>query len=357
MPKVSVIIPLYNQGHFLKDAIRGLRNQTYGNWEAIIVNDGSSDGSEHVAKEFATEDPRIILINQKNGGLSAARNTGIDHSTGELIALLDSDDYFLPTYLTSMAEPLLANPARDVSWCQPQVTNEILEPKAPFVFGKPRVAIQIAHKLLKENPALRLVWDNPLVPCGQVWRAEKMRDLRYDENLRSNEDWDILCRLQKNGGRFEYVDGVHSYYRRHGNSLNNNQRRMAETRIRCGIKNYAYFDDSRIAGLSRLALSLGAANLELGDALLDEIPGTAEENIEVFHEVLASEDAKEIAVLWCGGAARMARPQSGTRASLVIREIRKILPFQRVAWKLGFSRVIERSFDKICHFSRNNKNS
>lgn len=88
--KVSIVIPLYNSEKFIKDCIDSILNQTYKNFELIVVNDGSTDGSLEICKKV--KDDRIILINQNNFGAPAARNNGLKKSTGEYIMFLDSDD-------------------------------------------------------------------------------------------------------------------------------------------------------------------------------------------------------------------------------------------------------------------------
>ncbi|NIW46854.1 MAG: glycosyltransferase, partial [Gammaproteobacteria bacterium] len=94
MSTVSVIIPAYNQGHYLGECVQSVLDQTYPDFEIIIVNDGSTDNTQRVAKSFS--DPRIKYIYQENRGLSGARNTGIRNAIGTYVTYLDSDDLFLP---------------------------------------------------------------------------------------------------------------------------------------------------------------------------------------------------------------------------------------------------------------------
>lgn len=97
----SVVIPLYNKEKFIKHTIQSVLDQTFQDFEIIIVNDGSTDGSVEVVKQF--EDERIHLIEQKNAGVSAARNRGIQEAKYDLIAFLDADDEWLPNHLEEMA--------------------------------------------------------------------------------------------------------------------------------------------------------------------------------------------------------------------------------------------------------------
>lgn len=99
-PLVSVIIPVYNVEKYLQECLISVQNQTYSNFECIIVDDGSPDDCGKIADGFAKDDSRFRVIHQKNGGLSIARNAGYDNSTGEYICFLDSDDYWEKDYLT-----------------------------------------------------------------------------------------------------------------------------------------------------------------------------------------------------------------------------------------------------------------
>jgi CDP-glycerol glycerophosphotransferase len=89
---VSVVVPIYNVEAFLRDCLESIRGQTYHDLQVILVDDGSTDGSPAIAEEFAAADPRFRLIRQDNAGLSAARNAGVPHATGEFLAFVDSDD-------------------------------------------------------------------------------------------------------------------------------------------------------------------------------------------------------------------------------------------------------------------------
>ena len=96
MPKFSIIIPVYNVEQYLQDCLDSVLAQTCADWEAVCVNDGSTDDSLSILREYAAKDKRIRIIDQPNGGLSAARNSGIKVAEGEYIFLLDSDDWIVP---------------------------------------------------------------------------------------------------------------------------------------------------------------------------------------------------------------------------------------------------------------------
>lgn len=108
---VSIIVPVYNIENEVDKCVRSLVQQTYTNLQIILVNDGSTDTSLSICKEWQKKDPRIIVINKKNGGLSDARNFGINNADGDWIAMVDGDDYVKPNYIERM---LLAAQKYDV---------------------------------------------------------------------------------------------------------------------------------------------------------------------------------------------------------------------------------------------------
>lgn len=92
-PKVSLILPIYNMEKFLERCVDSILAQTYDNLEIILVNDGSKDRSDEICKKYASLDQRVIYVSQKNGGICAARNAGLDHASGDYIIFIDPDDY------------------------------------------------------------------------------------------------------------------------------------------------------------------------------------------------------------------------------------------------------------------------
>lgn len=96
MNLISVIVPCYNQANYLEECLQSVLNQTYKNWECIIVNDGSKDNTEDIAEKWVKKDNRFRYLYKENGGLSSARNAGTDMAKGSYIQFLDSDDMILP---------------------------------------------------------------------------------------------------------------------------------------------------------------------------------------------------------------------------------------------------------------------
>ena len=97
---VSIIIPCYNQGRFLNESLKSVLDQTYSNWECLIIDDGSTDSSAAIANKWIKKDRRFLYFEQENAGVSAARNYGLSNAKGEWIQFLDADDYLIPTKLS-----------------------------------------------------------------------------------------------------------------------------------------------------------------------------------------------------------------------------------------------------------------
>src|SRR5687768_4264400 len=93
---ITVIVPCFNQGVFLSEALQSVSDQTHVNWECIIINDGSTDGTEKIALEWQKKDSRFKYVFKKNGGLSSARNKGLEIATGDFLQFLDADDRISP---------------------------------------------------------------------------------------------------------------------------------------------------------------------------------------------------------------------------------------------------------------------
>lgn len=132
-PSISILIPVYNTAPWLRRCLGSICGQTYPHLEIICVNDGSTDESANILEEYAAKDSRIKIITQENGGLSAARNTGLEHATGEWVTGVDSDDYIAPDlYEKAVA---CASDAVDMVFFGVQEVDEtgrLLPPRAYF---------------------------------------------------------------------------------------------------------------------------------------------------------------------------------------------------------------------------------
>ena len=173
-PKVSFIVPVYNTQEFLPRCLDSLLGQTCHDIEIIVVNDGSPDGSAAIIDEYALKDSRVRVVEKSNGGLSSARNAGMDVARGAIIDFVDSDDYVEPT----LAEFLVGTFAEG----HPEIV----------VFGAECEPPELASKRIKQllSPVARVFeeFDPALLFSANaqpyVWRAAYSRDLIECESLR-----------------------------------------------------------------------------------------------------------------------------------------------------------------------------
>ena len=135
MPKISVIIPVYNVEKYLRECLDSVINQTLKDIEIICVNDGSTDSSMAILQEYSSKDARIVIINQENMGVGKARNIAIDRATGQFVCFVDSDDYY-PTddILETLYNKAIENNVKICGGELAKFTNE--NPELKQNFGK-----------------------------------------------------------------------------------------------------------------------------------------------------------------------------------------------------------------------------
>jgi len=208
--KVSVIIPNYNNAHYLGIAIQSVLRQTYTDYEIIVVDDGSKDASRELVAKFGES---VIYVYQENQGLAGARNTGIQMAKGELICLLDADDEWHPEYLQQMIALSNKNPDALVFYCMAQCMDADGHDLPQFVGGPPVDSKILYQALLRANfiiPSTVMFRRKPIIEAGC-----------FDADLRSCEDWDLWLRILPTGKIVGAFDRL-VRYRVHGGSLSTN---------------------------------------------------------------------------------------------------------------------------------------
>jgi glycosyltransferase involved in cell wall biosynthesis len=200
-PLVSVIVPCYKQAKFLQDALESVIDQQYQNWECIIVNDGSPDNTDDVAKIWLKRDSRFKYVKQENKGLSGARNAGIRNSYGEYILPLDADDRIGPTYLQEAVKILESNQKIKVVECEVQAFGE-----SNCILKRPIYSFK--HLLLF----------NGLVSTSLFRKKDYETVGEYDSTM-YQEDWDFWIRFLADGGLVHRLPAVHFYYRQRPDSM------------------------------------------------------------------------------------------------------------------------------------------
>lgn len=236
---ISIIIPCFNQGRFLNEALDSICAQTYNNWEGIIINDGSTDNTEEVALYYCNKDSRFKYIQKENGGLSAARNTGIASAKGEFIQLLDADDLIEPDKLLSAIEFYQTDQPANVIVYSSMRYFEHDEPLK--ILGRNNF---LAHVELKADDDLSAQIDvinlrNICVISAPLYPREIFNKIGdFDENLTSLEDWDFHIRCLNAGIKFHhfYKSNSLTLIRLHDTSMMSNQKLLDENFYKLVLK-------------------------------------------------------------------------------------------------------------------------
>lgn len=207
LPKVSIIIPTYNRASLLQEALDSVFNQTYTNWEVIIVDDASEDNTKEIAEAISDSRVRYIRHSQNQGGADA-RNTGIDHSQGDYIAFLDSDDIWEPIKLETQVQSILsANEAtKVVSYTKIQAIHQNKSVFLPF--REKRDNESIAEYLFLGKVGEGVMFTSSLMMAKSLIAKTKFRP-----HLKKHQDLDLVMRLEKNGAIFKYIDQPLSIWR------------------------------------------------------------------------------------------------------------------------------------------------
>lgn len=203
--KISVIVPCYNQKEYIKETIDSVKNQTYSNWECIIIDDGSTDESVEVIESLISSDDRFVLLKLTNGGVSRARNEGINISTGGYVLPLDGDDKINSRYLELAINYFIENPDTDLVYCN-----------AEF-FG--------AKKGYWDLPeyTYEYMFDLNCIFCSAIYKKEDylIKTQGYDTKLvYGYEDWDFWLQLLNKNSKVIKLKPVLFYYRQKETSRN-----------------------------------------------------------------------------------------------------------------------------------------
>lgn len=187
MELISVIVPAYNVKSYLERCVNSIINQTYENLEIILVDDGSTDGTGTICDKMAQEDPRIIVIHKENGGLSDAKNAGLEVCKGDFISFIDSDDYIEPDMYKCMIEEM-----KDESISLVAVGFVVTEADG----SNHITGAQQRKKLTKEDAFMNLFEKEEMLPSSvnKLYRRFLFENLRFRKGM-INEDTEIIPKI------------------------------------------------------------------------------------------------------------------------------------------------------------------
>lgn len=214
MPEVSVIITTFNRSNYLEEALRSVLNQTYSDFEIIIVDDGSTDNTREVVRRF--NDSRIKYIFQENKGVGAARNTGVRASKGRFIAFLDADDLWLPEKLELQVQSLKTNIRAAIVYTDMYFFGAI-EPQTPETFFKSMKWPPPRGKVLDKMAIRSFGLPSTLLVKSEVFDKIGL----FDEKLPYCDDYDMLIRMSAYF-EFEVIPFPLVKYRLHPDQISRN---------------------------------------------------------------------------------------------------------------------------------------
>lgn len=226
---VSVIIATYNYGRFISEAIESLINQTYVDWECIIIDDGSTDNTKSVVDDWIKKDKRITYFSQQNAGPTSARNNGISKAKGEYILFLDADDLLQPNKLKSHIEIFESQKSVDIAYGDAryfygddntQLFFSLKEDNKPWIPKYNGNGAGLVDLILRQN---MMVISSPVI-------RRKVFDIvgNFDPKLLKLEDWELFQRMAISNFVFHYVEAKDAFVliRAHASSLSYDKRGM-----------------------------------------------------------------------------------------------------------------------------------
>ena len=196
-PLVSIVVPCYNQGQYLDEALQSILEQTYENWECIIVNDGSPDVTETTARQWVEKDGRFKYCSKENGGISNARNYGISNSIGEFILPLDADDKISNDYIDLAITEFQQNSSLKLVYCKASKFGDEIGPWILDPFSLYNLSIK------------------NMIFCTALFRKKDWQLVEgYDVNMiHGVEDWEFWIAILKKGGNVKCLDVTGFFYR------------------------------------------------------------------------------------------------------------------------------------------------
>ena len=219
-PLISVIIPCYNQGEYLNSSISSILNQSYSKWECIIVDDGSTDNTAAVAKKLCKLDDRIQYLYKANGGLSSARNAGLEIASGNLVQFLDADDLLTETKFETSVDLLNDDQTLEIVICDFIRCNFDNTIKIPAYCDLSAVIFNFESILLDWD----LIFTIP-IHCG-LFKSELLNGYKFNEAVGAKEDWLMWLHVFSKSPAVAFLNSPLAIYREHEASMSFNRTHM-----------------------------------------------------------------------------------------------------------------------------------
>lgn len=214
---ISVVVPIYNVEKYLRLCLDSLLVQTYTNFEVLMINDGSLDDSANICKEYLTKDRRFQYFEKENGGSSDTRNYGVEHSKGEYITFVDSDDWLKETFLADLYEAITRTGA-DIA-----LSTYVKYDDSQSVYNIPIIGeyyerIWMSDEFIRELPKLEMEDNSYSNPWAKLFKRELFRTIRFPKG-KLIEDTRTNIKLFLESSRLVYINKCLYFYRIRGGSV------------------------------------------------------------------------------------------------------------------------------------------
>ena len=252
MPKISIIVPVYNVENYIDKCLKSLVNQTLKDIEIIVVNDGSLDKSEEIIEKYVKDNPtKIKYYEKKNGGLSSARNYGLEYATGEYIAFLDSDDY-VETNMYEEMYNLAKEENADMVEC-----DFIWE----WEYGKKIFDTRREYETKEE-----MMRKPRVVAWNKIYKRESINKIRFPEGM-IYEDMEFFYKLLPNLNKISYINKYFVHYTQREDSITNKQTEKVEDIFKIIDNIFDYYIDQNLYNKYEKELKYMSRRILLGSSL------------------------------------------------------------------------------------------
>lgn len=220
---ITVIVPVYNVENYLDKCIRSIQQQTFKDLDIILVDDGSTDSSPSICDKYAIEDKRVRVIHKKNGGLSSARNAGLEYALGDYVSFIDSDDYIAPDFyesLLALSEDERTIPCSHI--VRVDENGNITLRNDPHISGGEITTKDYIRELLLHIGDVSV--------CSKLFPKKTIETLRFDES-RLNEDLLFITEILSQIRHIRFTDKIGYYYLCRSNSISSKYGKAIEDMV------------------------------------------------------------------------------------------------------------------------------
>lgn len=248
-PLISIIVPVYKVEPYLRRCLDSIVNQTYTNLEIILVDDGSPDDCPQICDEYATKDKRIVVIHKENGGLSDARNAGLDICNGEYVSFVDSDDWVANTYIEIMLNAIIRNNAEIA-------VSNFIRVNQPFELKITNNNVYDIE-ILTPIQAIKKLWSPAsitfIISCAKLTKRSLFNSIRFPKGVIHEDEYTTYKLLYKSSKTVFLDIPLYCYFQR-SDSIMGTAKPSSIRLLKAKIEQYIFFKDYKEVEIMEICL-------------------------------------------------------------------------------------------------------